>query len=98
MSCGLPLNGAMASAVNLLDDTHGGAGEQCAALYLDIDARVQKGAALAVETTAALDDFIAHSGKYIQALAIAFTPSIHALENFWRWSTRPRRRYGRRSF
>ncbi len=29
VTCGLPLNGAMASAINALDDVHGGAGEQC---------------------------------------------------------------------
>ena len=29
VTCGLPLNGAMASAINVLDDIHGGAGEQC---------------------------------------------------------------------
>ena len=28
VSCGLPLNGAMASAINTLDDIHGGAGER----------------------------------------------------------------------
>jgi citrate synthase len=29
VTCGLPLNGAMASAINSLDDIHGGAGQQC---------------------------------------------------------------------
>jgi citrate synthase len=29
VTCGLPLNGAVASAVNTLDDVHGGAGQQC---------------------------------------------------------------------
>ena len=29
VTCGLPLNGAMASAINALDDVHGGAGQQC---------------------------------------------------------------------
>src|SRR6478609_11336614 len=38
VTCGLPLNGAMASAINVLDDVHGGAGEQCMELYFDIDA------------------------------------------------------------
>lgn len=36
VTCGLPLNGAMASAVNFLDDVHGGAGEQAVELYQDI--------------------------------------------------------------
>jgi citrate synthase len=38
VSCGLPVNGAMASAINVLDDVHGGAGQQCMELYREIDA------------------------------------------------------------
>ena len=38
VTCGLPVNGAMASAVNVLDDIHGGAGQQCMELYAAIDA------------------------------------------------------------
>jgi citrate synthase len=37
VTCGLPLNGAMASAINVLDDVHGGAGQQCMELYREID-------------------------------------------------------------
>lgn len=33
VTCGLGLNGAMASAINMLDDIHGGAGEQAVELY-----------------------------------------------------------------
>lgn len=33
VTCGLGLNGAMASAVNMLDDVHGGAGEQAVEFY-----------------------------------------------------------------
>src|SRR5437764_7429696 len=29
VTCGLSVNGAMASAINALDDIHGGAGQQC---------------------------------------------------------------------
>ncbi len=38
VTCGLGLNGAMATAVNMLDDVHGGAGEQASELYGWIDA------------------------------------------------------------
>ena len=38
VTCGLPLNGAIASAVNMLDDVHGGAGQQCMELYADVRA------------------------------------------------------------
>ncbi|MEM8836963.1 MAG: citryl-CoA lyase [Pseudomonadota bacterium] len=43
VTCGLPLNGALASAINMLDDVHGGAGEQAVELYTEIDAAVQDG-------------------------------------------------------
>ncbi|MEM8794632.1 MAG: citryl-CoA lyase [Pseudomonadota bacterium] len=43
VTCGLSLNGALASAVNMLDDVHGGAGEQAVELYSEIDASVQVG-------------------------------------------------------
>ncbi len=36
VTCGLPLNGAMASAINALDDIHGGAGQQCMELFAAI--------------------------------------------------------------
>ena len=38
-TCGVGLNNVMATAVNMLGDVHGGAGEQCAELYYDIAAR-----------------------------------------------------------
>jgi len=38
VTCGLPVNGAMASAINVLDDIHGGAGQQGMELYRAIDA------------------------------------------------------------
>ena len=43
VTCGLGLNGAMASAVNFLDDVHGGAGEQAMELFLDMAERQRGG-------------------------------------------------------
>ncbi|MEX0281301.1 MAG: citryl-CoA lyase [Arenibacterium sp.] len=43
VTCGLGLNGAMASAVNMLDDVHGGAGEQAVELYSWIDNAISTG-------------------------------------------------------
>jgi citrate synthase len=74
VSCGLPLNGAIASAVNTLDDVHGGAGEQSAQLYLDVDRRMHEGAALPDATEAALDAFVAASGKFIPGFGHRFHP------------------------
>ena len=43
VTCGLPINGAMASAINVLDDVHGGAGQQCMELYREIAAEAGEG-------------------------------------------------------
>ena len=43
-TCGVGLNNAMASAVNVLGDVHGGAGEQAVEFYQDIAARIDAGA------------------------------------------------------
>jgi citrate synthase len=40
MTCGVGINNAMASAINMLGDVHGGAGEQCVALLNGIAARL----------------------------------------------------------
>jgi citrate synthase len=65
VTCGLPLNGAMASAINALDDVHGGAGEQCMALLHDIDQRAGESEASAADIEAGIDRFIAAHGKII---------------------------------
>lgn len=71
VSCGLPLNGAMASAINVLDDVHGGAGEQCLALYRHALARVPElGVEAAVE--AALDEQVAEHGKIVPGFGHRF--------------------------
>ena len=45
-TCGVGLNNVIATAVNMLGDVHGGAGEQCAELYADIAARMDAGDSL----------------------------------------------------
>ena len=45
-TCGVGLNNVMATGVNMLGDVHGGAGEQCAELYVDIARRLDDGAAM----------------------------------------------------
>ena len=42
-TCGVGLNNAMASAVNVLGDVHGGAGEQAVELYQSIAERLDAG-------------------------------------------------------
>ena len=43
ITCGVGINNAMASAINMLGDVHGGAGEQCVTLYNAIAARIGSG-------------------------------------------------------
>ncbi|WP_375456326.1 citryl-CoA lyase [uncultured Methylobacterium sp.] len=74
VTCGLPLNGAMASAINVLDDVHGGAGEQCMELYADIARRMDEGQALDAAVEAGLDAFIAAHGKIIPGFGHRFHP------------------------
>ncbi|MGZ3327489.1 MAG: citryl-CoA lyase [Xanthobacteraceae bacterium] len=44
ITCGVGINNAMASAINMLGDVHGGAGEQCVAFYKAVAARLGDGA------------------------------------------------------
>jgi len=74
VTCGLPLNGAMASAVNALDDVHGGAGEQCMELYADAAARIDAGETLEEAIEAAIDASIARYGKIIPGFGHRFHP------------------------
>src|SRR4030095_11564369 len=54
VTCGLPVNGAMASAINVLDDIHGGAGQQCMELYREIDAEAGASGDLVAVATACI--------------------------------------------
>lgn len=66
VSCGLPLNGAMASAINALDDVHGGAGQQCMGLLQDIAAHAGAGQeATAADIEAGVERYIAANGKIV---------------------------------
>lgn len=58
VTCGLPLNNAMATGVNMLGDVHGGAGQQAVELFHHVQC---SGDGLA----AALDDWIATHGKIL---------------------------------
>lgn len=73
VSCGLPLNGAMASAINALDDVHGGAGEQCLALYLRAHALLEN-LSLEHAVEQALDEFVSEHGKVIPGFGHRFHP------------------------
>jgi citrate synthase len=74
VTCGLPLNGAMASAINVLDDVHGGAGQQCMELYADIAHEAGDGVAQQRHVEIALDRFAAGHGKIVPGFGHRFHP------------------------
>ncbi|MGB3290866.1 MAG: citryl-CoA lyase [Burkholderiaceae bacterium] len=74
MTCGVSLNNAMSSAVNVLGDVHGGAGEQAVGLYKEIATAIDAGAEVAAAVRAGLDAFIANHGKYISGFGHRFHP------------------------
>ena len=77
MTCGVGINNAMASAINVLGDVHGGAGEQCVALYNEIDASVTdpKGdVALASAVAIAVDRLRANGVKHVPGFGHRFHP------------------------
>ncbi|GAB4393036.1 MAG: citryl-CoA lyase [Kiloniellaceae bacterium] len=73
-TCGVGLNNAMASAVNVLGDVHGGAGEQAIELYRRIAARLDDGAALDDAVEGELDAFLAAGGRFLPGFGHRFHP------------------------
>jgi len=73
-TCGVGLNNAMASAVNVLGDVHGGAGEQAVDMYQDIAARQDAGAAFEDAVRAGLDAAIDRHGKFVSGFGHRFHP------------------------
>lgn len=76
VTCGLPVNGAMASAVNVLDDIHGGAGQQCMGIYYEIDAEAGPDGDL-VRTAASV---LARHGKIVPGFGHRFHPNDPRVE------------------
>ena len=64
-SCGVELNNAMASAANVLGDSHGGAGQQCMELFDLVRNELAQGAGLAAAVETAIDAQIARHGKIV---------------------------------
>jgi citrate synthase len=73
-TCGVGLNNAIASAVNVLGDVHGGAGEQAVQMYQAIAARIDAGASSADAVRAGLDEAIARHGKFVSGFGHRFHP------------------------
>lgn len=74
VTCGVGLNNAIASAVNVLGDVHGGAGEQAVEMYQAVAARIDAGTMLADAVRAGLDEAIARHGKFVSGFGHRFHP------------------------
>jgi citrate synthase len=73
-TCGVGLNNAMGTAVNVLGDIHGGAGEQSVELFLDIQRRIEAGESETAAVDAGLAAFVAAHGKIIPGYGHRFHP------------------------
>lgn len=72
VTCGLGLNGAMATAVNMLDDVHGGAGEQAVEFYGWVGAAWEAGSSLAEATEASITRWQAERGGFLPGFGHRF--------------------------
>jgi citrate synthase len=73
-TCGISLNNAMASAINVLGDTHGGAGQDCMVLYELVRSKLDAGIRLSDAVDLALAETIAAKGKIIAGFGHRFHP------------------------
>src|SRR5262245_10509334 len=73
-TCGVDLNGAMASAIGVLGDVHGGAGQQCMLLFEQVRNEPGSEANLSSAVDAVLPRFIAEHGKIIPGYGHRFHP------------------------
>ena len=71
-TCGVGLNNVMATAVNMLGDMHGGAGEQCADLYYGISALMDDDAELGQAVRDGLEAWRAENGKIVSGFGHRF--------------------------
>lgn len=73
-TCGVGINGAMASAINVLGDVHGGAGEQALTFFGDIAVAMDGGSAIEDAVSAQLDRFFAETKGYVPGYGHRFHP------------------------
>jgi citrate synthase len=73
-TCGVPVNGAMASGINVLDDIHGGPAQQCMELYLEIEAEIEGAGGVDEATRAVLQRRRDAGLKYVPGFGHRFHP------------------------
>jgi len=74
MSCGVGLNNAMASAVNVLGDVHGGAGEQAVELYSLAVAQWEGGSPVEAAAASAIDWWQSERSRFLPGFGHRFHP------------------------
>jgi citrate synthase len=74
VTCGVDLNNAIASAVNVLGDVHGGAGEQAVEMFNSIALNHSKGKPLVESVQIEIDNFIHNHGPFIPGFGHRFHP------------------------
>jgi citrate synthase len=74
VTCGVDLNNAMASGINVLGDIHGGPGQQCMELYGQISDAAGDSSDFPGITDRVLEAFIATHGKIIPGFGHRFHP------------------------
>jgi citrate synthase len=72
VSCGNSLNHALASAVNMLGDVHGGAGEQCLELMQKVKDLLDKGGNLEASVAEEISKHLQTQGKFIPGFGHRF--------------------------
>jgi citrate synthase len=73
-TCGVGINSAMASAINVLGDVHGGAGEQALSFFGDIAAMMDEGSTIEEAVVVRLEKFFAEEKGYVPGLGHRFHP------------------------
>lgn len=73
-TCGVGINGAMASGINALGDVHGGAGQQCMELIADIAARQDAGANQEIAVREGVKAFKEKHGGFVSGFGHRFHP------------------------
>lgn len=75
-TCGVGINNAMATGINMLGDIHGGAGEQCAELFYKISSRIDNGAKFDTAIEDGLCEWKSVNGKIISGYGHRFHKPI----------------------
>jgi citrate synthase len=73
-TCGVGLNNAIATGVNMLGDGHGGAGQQCVELLADICELHLDGVPLSEAADRVLDDWRSNRSRYVPGFGHRFHP------------------------